>query len=322
MLALNRLNVSIIGAGRTRNGIGEYIGRYLHQHGAVVTSVLGTSERTSLQASLVLRKYGIEARPYTDFDRMVEAEEPDVAVIASPSSTHDEYLVKSIESGLHIFCEKPFIWGGQRNVRERIEDIFEKARQKKLTIAMNSQWPFSIDAYEAISGKAIIQNSNTFMMAMSPPFPGREMIPESVPHTLSLLYALLGVGEIEGLSFESDGRRKMDITFSYLFDTRSCEVLVRLTSQENPPRDLSFGLNDKIVSRKLGLENYEIYFDHEGKKMKIVDPLELSVKNFLGAVERETEPFIGYLHILHNMSLLKQIDDGFGEFVKNKSWGS
>jgi len=54
--------------------------------------------------------------------------------------------------------------------------------------------------------------------------------------------------------------------------------------------------------------------------MKIADPLELSVKNFLEAVERETEPFVGHLHILHNISLLKQIDDGFGEFVKNKSW--
>jgi len=322
VLALIPLNVSIIGAGRTRNGIGEYIGKYFHQHGAVVTSVLGTSERTSLQASLGLRKYGMEAHPYTDFDRMVEREKPDAAVIASPSSTHYEYLVKCLRSGLHIFCEKPFIWGGQRNVRERIEDIFEKARQKKLTIAMNSQWPFSIDAYEAISGKVIIQNSNTFVMAMSPPFPGREMIPESVPHALSLLYSLLGVGEIEDLSFESDGERGMGIKFCYLFDTRSCEVFIHLTCQETPPRNFSFGLNGKIVSRSLGLENYEIYFHYEEKKMKIVDPIELSVGNFLGALERETEPFIGYLHILHNMSLLKQIDDGFGEFVKSKSWES
>jgi hypothetical protein len=93
-----------------------------------------------------------------------------------------------------------------------------------------------------------------------------------------------------------------------------------LTSQKNPPRDFSFGLNGRSVSRSLGVEDYEIYFHHEGKKMKIADPLELSVKNFLEAVERETEPFVGHLHILHNISLLKQIDDGFGEFVKNKSW--
>ncbi len=320
MLALIPLNVSIIGAGRTRNGIGEYIGKYFHQHGAVVTSVLGTSEKTSLQASLGLRKYGVEAHPYTDFDRMVEREKPDAAVIASPSSTHYGYLTKCLRSGLHVFCEKPFIWDGQRNIRERIEDIFEKARQKKLIIAMNSQWPFSIDAYEAMSGKVIIQNSNTFVVTMSPPFPGREMIPESVPHALSLLYSLMGVGEIEDLSFESKGEKRMGIKFCYLFDTRSCEVLIQLTSQETPPRDFSFGLNGRVVSRSLGLEDYEIYFHHEGKKMKIVDPLELSVKNFLEALEGEAEPFIGYLHILHNMSLLQQIDDGFGEFAKNKSW--
>ena len=316
------IRVSIIGAGRTRNGIGEYIGKYFHKHGAIVTSVLGTSEKTSLQASLALRKYGVEAHPYTDLDRMAEREKIDVAVIASPSSTHQEYLLKCLDLGLHIFCEKPFIWNDYRGIRERIEDIFGKARRKKLTVAMNSQWPFSIDAYEAVSGKVVVENSNMFFMAMSPPFSGREMIPESVPHALSLLYSLLGVGEIEDLSFESEGEQAMGIKFSYLFDTRSCDVSIRLTSGKTPPRDFSFGLNGKIVSRSLGPQNYEIYFHHGEMKMKIVDPLELSVKNFLEALETGTEPFIGYLHILHNTSLLRQIDDGFSEFAKNRSWKS
>lgn len=316
------LNVCIIGAGRARNGIGEYIGKYLHHHGAVVSSVLGTSEKTSLQACLALRKYGVEAHPYTDFDRMVKTEKPDAAVIASPYSTHDAYLVKCLVSGLHVFCEKPFIWDAQENILQRIEDIFEKARQRKLTVAMNSQWPFSIDAYETLSGKVVIQNSNTFMVTLSPPFPGREMIPESVPHALSLLYSLLGVGEIENLRFESDGMRRTDITFSYIFGTRDCDVSIHLAYQDTPPRDFSFGLNERIVSRSLNLENYEIYFHHQGQTMKMIDPLELSVINFLGAVERKTEPFIGYLHILHNVSLLKQIDDGFGEFIKSRSWES
>ncbi len=322
MFALIPLNVSIIGAGRTRNGIGEYIGKYFHQQGAIVTSVLGTSEKTSLQSSFALRKYGIKARPYTSFDEMASREKPDAVVIASPSSTHYEYLLRCLDLGLHVFCEKPFFWDPSMDIREKVEDILGRAREKRITIAMNSQWPFSIDAYEAISGKVMIQNSNTFFMAMSPPFPGREMIPESVPHALSLLYSLLGTGEIEELSFESDGERAMEMKFSYLFDTRSCDVFIRLTSQETPPRDFSFGLNGKIISRSLDLENYEIYFHHGEQKIKIVDPLELSVKNFLGALERDVEPFIGYLHILHNMSLLKQIDDGFGEFVKNELWKS
>lgn len=316
------LNVSIIGAGRRRNGIGEHIGKYFHQHGATVTSVLGTTEATSLQASLDLQKYGIEAHPYTNFNEMMKGEKPDAVVIASPSSTHYEYLLQCVDSGVHIFCEKPFIWDDQRDLQKRGEDIFEKGREKNLTIAMNSQWPFSIDAYETLCGKAVIQELNTFFIKMSPPFAGRAMIPESVPHALSLLYCLLGIGEIKGLNFDSDGKKEMSIKFSYLFETQACEVIIQLMFQDIQPRDLSFGLNDKIVSRSLGSEDYEIYFNYGDKKLRIVDPLARSVQNFLEAVEKRTEPFIGVLHILHNMSLLKEIDDGYVEFEKRKPWKS
>ena len=316
------MNVSIIGAGRARNGIGEYIGKYFHKCGGKVSSVLGTTEKTSLQASSALQRYGIQANPYTDFNKMIGIEKPDVVVIASPSYTHYEYLLKCIHSGSHIFCEKPFIWNDRLDIRKRVEDIFEMAYEKKITIAMNSQWPFSIDAYEALCGRIVIQQVNTFFIQMSPPFPGREMIPESVPHALSLLYCLLGVGEIEDLNFESDGERELSIRFSYLFGTQVCDVFIRLIFQETPPRDFSFGLNNKIVFRSLDLENYEIFFNYGGEKMKIVDPLELSVKNFMEAVEKGEEPFIGTLHILHNMSLLKEINDGYGEFEKRNLWKS
>jgi hypothetical protein len=310
------MKVSIIGAGRTRNGIGEYIGKYFHQSGGEVTSVLGTTEKTSLQACSALRKYGIEARPYTDFDKMVKAERPAVVAIASPSSTHYEYLLKSIDSGLHVFCEKPFIWDDRTNTPKTVEEIFNKAREKKLTIAMNSQWPFVINDYEKICGKVRIKKKNTFFIKMVPPFPGRAMIPESVPHALSLLYCLLGDGEIEDLNFESGGERQMHIRFTYRFGAKACEVIIRLAYQENQPRDFSFGLNDRIVSRSLDFENYEIYFKYGDKKMRIMDPLESSVKNFMEAVTKKTEPFIGTRHIFHNLSLLKKIDDGFGEFEK------
>ena len=315
-----RLNVSLVGAGRTRNGIGEYIGKYFHKHGARVSSVLGTTEKTSLQASSALRKYGIEAHPYTTFDEMARSEKPDAVVIASPSSTHYEYLLKSLDSGLHIFCEKPFLWGDHTDIQKRAEDIFVKAREKRLTIAMNSQWPFSIDDYEEICGKIRIQETNHFSMRMSPFSPGRVMIPESVPHPLSILYCRLGSGEMQHLSFESEGEGEMHIRFTYLFGTRACDVLIRLVHQKTQPREFSYGFNNKIVSRSLDLRNYEIYFHYGNKQLRIVDPLELSVKNFMGALEKKTEPFIGAPHILHNMSLLKEIDDGFSEFEKRASW--
>jgi hypothetical protein len=38
------------------------------------------------------------------------------------------------------------------------------------------------------------------------------------------------------------------------------------------------------------------------------------------AVEKKIDPLIGTRHIFHNMSLLKEIDDGFGEFEKRNLW--
>jgi predicted dehydrogenase len=316
------MKISVIGAGRTRNGIGEYIGKYFHKLGGEVTSILGTTEKTTLQASSALRKYGIEARPYTDFNEMVRIERPDGVAIASPSSTHYEYLLRSLDSGLHIFCEKPFIRQDAADIRKRTEEICEKGRERGLTIAMDSQWPFSIDSYEEICGKVRVGKSNSFFIKMSPPFPGREMIPESVPHALSLLYCLLGEGEIEDLNFESSGEEGLNIRFVYRFGAKRCDVFIGLAYQKAIPRDFSFGLNGKVISRSLDLENYEIYFIYGDKKLRIVDPVELSVKNFMEAVEKKTEPFIGTRHILHNLSLLEKINSGFGEFQKRNPWKS
>jgi predicted dehydrogenase len=308
--------VSIIGARRDRNGIGEYIGKYLRQNRAEIISVLGTTEKTSESASLSLRKYGIESHPYIDFYEMVEKEKPGAVVISSPSSTHYEYLVKCVDLGLNVFCEKPFIKPDLDDVREKVEDILKKAKEKRLTVAMNSQWPFAMKYYKKICGEVEIKKSNKFFITMSPFASGKEMIPESVPHVLSLLYFLFGKGEIGDLNVESPKEEEMVIQFRYLFGTKDCKVLIKLIRKEQQPRMLQFGWNDKVVRRSLNLKNYDIYLNYGNRKLKITDPLELSVRDFIEALEQKVEPLIGYSHILCNMSLLKQIYDGYPQLQK------
>jgi hypothetical protein len=72
----------------------------------------------------------------------------------------------------------------------------------------------------------------------------------------------------------------------------------------------------------LDLKNYEIYFHYGDKRLKIADPLELSVKNFMEALEEGTNPLIGPPHILHNVSLLEAVHDGFSEVEKRAPWRS
>jgi hypothetical protein len=162
------MNISIIGAARKRNGIGQYIAKFFNYHGARVTSVLGTSQETSQDAARTLGKYGIESTPYTDFKRMIDQERPDAVVIASPSMTHYEYLAKSADSGLHIFCEKPFVWPGHTDTTEKVEKILKKVKEKKLILAMNSQWPFALSFYQRICGEIEMNPSNRFVIQMSP----------------------------------------------------------------------------------------------------------------------------------------------------------
>ena len=302
------MKVAIIGAGRNRNGIGKYIGKYFQKNGVPVISVLGTTEKTSHNASSALKQYGINAAAYTDFNRMVGKESPDAIVIASPYSTHYEYLIKSIEAGLHIFCEKPFICHEMDDVQDMLKNIFKMAESKNVKIAMNSQWPFSLPYYEELCGSVDSQKIDTFFIGLSPMFAGREMILDSVPHALSILYCIFGNGEIVNLDIEHH-EEKMIIKFKYSSNINTCKVLISLTRKERQPRDFSFGFNDKIVKRSLDLESYDIYFNYADKSFRITDPLELSVQNFISAVREKREPLIGKPHIVSNTILTKQIFD-------------
>ena len=307
------IRVLIIGAGRSRNGIGEYIGKYFHKNNAQVVAVLGTTQETSLRAASALEQYGIASTPYSSFDEMADREKADVLVIASPASTHYDYLARGLESGLHIFCEKPFIWSVTGPLEKAVSHVLNRAREKQLTLAMNSQLPFALNDYEKLCGKIEQRESNRFYAAMSPFALGAEMIPDAMPHVLSLLYAVFGEGKVRNIRFESTTPRDLKIEFQYVGSSGVCDTRAELASQEKQPRPFRFGWNGKIVDRSLDLMNYSLYFNYEGQRLKIQDPLETSVVNFIEAVEGKGEPRIGGRHILNNTVLLKEIFDQYGK---------
>jgi hypothetical protein len=300
------MKVSIIGAGRNNNGIGEYIAKYFHKNKATVISVLGTTKKTARRASSRLKRYGIQASAYTDFHNMIEKERPDSVVIASPLPTHLEYLIKSVDANLNIFCEKPFVWDKNGDQRRLIDLLFQKAEDRNIKIAMNSQWPFSIPYYETLCGTIDRKKTNTFFMHLSPMAAGKEMILDSVPHALSILYFTLGEGKIIETDMDSSENRII-IRFIYNANSNNCEVLIRLEREERQPRSFKFGFNDKIVYRVLNLKDYDIYFKYLDRALKVDDPLELSVKDFISSVGTKREPQIGKSHIMATDYMLKRI---------------
>ena len=302
------MKTAIIGAGRNNSGIGEYIGKYFQKNGAPVISVLGTTEKTACGASSILTQYGIDAAYYTDFNSMIKRERPDAVVIACPVRTHYEYLINCVKEGVHVFCEKPFVWQNKSNIdiTRLLENIFEIAESNNLKIAMNSQWPFSLPYYEQLCGPVHSQKVDTFFIRLSPVVSGKEMILESVPHALSILYTVLGNGQIGNLSIQAY-KEKIITTFHYIFSAGYCEVMIELVRTILPPRSFSYGFNGKIIHRVLDLDTYDISFKYSDEILRIRDPLELSVQDFISAVREKREPLIGKAHIMSNMALLKKI---------------
>jgi predicted dehydrogenase len=55
----------------------------------------------------VLKKY-TGLKTYNDYKSMLEAEELDAVVVATPSRFHAEIVRAALKKNLHVFCEKPF----------------------------------------------------------------------------------------------------------------------------------------------------------------------------------------------------------------------
>ncbi len=302
------MKVAIVGAGRNRNGIGRFIGKYFQNNNADVISVLGTTAETAGSAAAALQQYGVQAAAYTNFAAMMSAQKPDIIVIASPHASHYEYLIKCIEARTHIFCEKPFVWPPAVRGRDAVATLFRQAAAANIRIGMNSQWPFILPYYETLCGPLGSLRKEKFFISMRPISSGSDMIPDAVPHALSIVYAALGGGAIENPYVETE-RTAMHIQFLYRSAGNDCDVRIELIHQQQQPRDFLFGFDNKLVERVIDVQDYTIAFKYQDNIVSTPDPLELSVKDFLTAVRGQREPRIGKQHILDTAAQLQTIYD-------------
>ncbi len=302
----DRMRVAVIGAARRNNGIGGYIARYLHASGVEVASVLGTTWAGAREAATGLSGHGIHALPFTGFQEMMKAALPDAVVIASPTHTHREYVERCLDEGVHILCEKPFVSPEPGDAQSFVEQAIERAGAAGLTVAMNSQWPFSLPAYEELCGKIDAASLKSFYMRLSPQVPGIDMIPDSIPHALSMLYSAAGPGVIKDITLEK-AFDALDVSFVYHASVTSLAARVELRRETVQPRTFAYGFNGLIVRRLIEPETYTISLTYGAKNLKIPDPLELSVRDFTDAVRTGRGPFVGMAHIVDTMRCLIEI---------------
>jgi predicted dehydrogenase len=299
------MRIAVIGAGRRNNGIGAYIARFAKADGADVVAVLAQDIETAHRDAESLQQWGVAAVPYADLGLLIRRENPDALVIASPAITHAGYLGEAIDAGLHVLCEKPLIWDDGCDC-SLIARLLAAARERGLTVAMNSQWPFVLPAYERLCGLPQRADIRSFRIELSPLVSGRDMIPDSLPHALSLLFSTLGAGCLEEIRLFS-GHDCLTAGFDYVTDAGSCRVEALLTKALRQPRPFAFGFNGKLARREIDMAVYRIAFVCDGRRIEVDDPLQQSVKDFLNACRSAQQPRIGFEHILETMRMLQQL---------------
>lgn len=90
---------------------------------------------------------------YDDFEKMIYCEKPDAVIIGTVDSKHKEYVVRSLEMGCDVVCEKPLC-----NTYEDCLEIMETERKtgKKVTVTFNCRFmPYFAKLKELVSSGVI-----------------------------------------------------------------------------------------------------------------------------------------------------------------------
>ena len=294
MSVLRAFRVGVVGAGRSRNGVGEHLARFLHAAGTRVVAVAGSSADSAARAAQALaERHGIDARPYDHVPRMIEDARLDALVIASPDATHGPCLRQALAAGVHALCEKPLLAleGGFVAEGERLVAAFA---ERGLCLAVNAQWRFALATYLLLFPDVEPRAARSFAMAMAPPATGREMIASAMPHPLSLLDHLFpdAPSGLRDVRVEQPSPERARVTFTHPGRGGiACDV--RLATSMAPPRPASLAFDGHAAARVIREPGYRFALRTEeggGREVPLPDPMETLVKRFVATV-RKGPPF-------------------------------
>ena len=89
---------------------------------------------------MIQEKFGHEPMPtyyYTDFEKMIDEQKPDVIIVTTVDRTHDDYIVRAMEKGCDVVTEKPITIDAKK--AQRIIDA-QKRTGRHIRVAFNYRY--------------------------------------------------------------------------------------------------------------------------------------------------------------------------------------
>lgn len=304
------MRIGLIGARRRRQGLGPFVARDLAAAGAEVSCFLATGEASRDEAARRLaEESGIEARGHLDLERMLDDEPLDALAILSPAETHAAYLEAAAAHGLHVLCEKPFVWGVPR-LAEQARDRIAAFEKRGLVLWENCQWPASLGDYARLHPGSTDAPPRRLAMRLQPASAGLQRIGDAVPHPLSLLQALAPHPDpaLEDIRYGGESPLEpLTLRFVYRAGSARVGVEVQLEPARAFPRESELAIDGTRARRVVDPHGYRLFFVDGPRRVALPDPLTQRVGAFVSAV-RDGGPSQGS-EIGARMQLLEAIVD-------------
>jgi hypothetical protein len=269
-----RRRVGIVGASRTRQGLGPFLASAFEAAGCVVTAVAGRdaagAERAAAELAARLR-HPVAAAP----DAAALARAVDLLVVAAPVPGHLDGLDAALAAGIPCLCEKPLV--AAADVAAGLQRVAAFAA-RGLLLAENCQWPFVLPAvfelYPELRGRAV----RRVAMGLGPAWPGPAAIVDSLSHVLSVVQALvpLPADALPRDVRQSDagaGALRNEVAFSLPGPAGSIDVSLHLEVTPDPPRPAWLALDGCRADRRLGPDYSHAFVGADGRAVNVQDPL-------------------------------------------------
>ena len=301
---LSAPRIGLVGAGRSKNGLGPFLAAACEAAGARVVGVSGRNPARAVEAAEQLVGRLQHAVAAYSSARLL-AQHVDALVIASPAEAHAEGLVAALATGVPCLCEKPLV------PVDRTADglaLCEAFRRRGLLLAENCQWPQVLPALWQLHPGLQERPVQTVAMGLGPSQAGRAMIEDSISHVLSVVQALVPFGmdtAVAGVRQTDAGERAEQnvVTFRMVEGAREVAVELHLRRCPVQPRPAWLAVNGARIDRRIG-PNYEQSFVAANESVPVSDPLHQLVYAFVAHLtprNRERSPATVASPALHEL---------------------
>ena len=273
--------IGIVGAGRTRQGLGPFLARWFERAGAHVCAVSGRDPiRTRDAAVSLAEQLDHPVAPYPDAGTL--ARNVDALVVACPVEGHLAGLDAALAAGVPCLCEKPLVTCGERQQGLARVAAF---RERGLLLAENCQWPFTLTALTELFPAARRAPPRSLAMRLSPASPGRAMVEDSLSHVLSLLQELVELppdARVAAVSQSdpSPAATRNVVRFTVVGGADDVAVELHLECCPQQPRPAWYAVDGVRLDRQLGADYAISFRSADGRVANVQDPLAALVYGF------------------------------------------